>query len=306
MLKTFFKYQSLGNDFVLFDLFSYCRDKSEHEEVRTLVRGPKWANSVRAICHRNFGIGADGVLVLRKNREKREIPEILIFNADGSQAEICLNGLRCVALHLFQKHNFSQAFTIIIGDREVSCCVNLNISGVPEITTNVGSVAYLGSSSVSILAGTFEGHRASIGNPHFIVFQEVSSDWLKKYGGALECHKAFKNKTNVEFVWACPYVQNYAQDKDGKVGLNTENSLAYNMLVHERGCGMTLACSSGAACVTAVLQKLFDLKVNQKLKLCMPGGNVTSWVSEAGDVFLQAPASLVFVGNSAILDLLAV
>jgi len=422
MIKKFIKYQSLGNNFVLYDWYDQLEETIQqalqgvHPDpstpfVRPLVprsdviasRGmePKgrmegtavlgtkgvskgsWPSFVKEICNRNTGVGADGVLILKRN-EQEQLPEMLIFNADGTQAESCLNGLRCVTHYLVTKHGFPASFAIKLGKRLVLCEVDENgsfplsletssndsSSGIREcdqsrderalnlnqsrdergqnlnpsprgvrrsskseggclegyshnilITNNVGSVDYHGTKTVTIFEGSFQGHVASIGNPHFIIFQKIERTWLEKFGASLESHEAFENKTNVEFVWedagslsletssndSSSGIRECEQLGDGREhdfnpsprGSRSDVSRGmpkYHVLVYERGCGTTQACSSGAAAIVGTLLHLKKIEINQKIELVMLGGSVIGWADQQGKVFLQASAQPIFTG----------
>jgi len=261
MLKNFFKYQSLGNDFILFDCY-----KKPETYINQAMADASFPLSVQRLCDRHFGIGADGVLILKGNTSS-SLPEMLIFNAD------------CVALHLHASYNFPSQFKIKAGEKVVECFIlyQKDINEHVLIKTNVGSVNYLGENCINTEQGKFCGHCANIGNPHFIVFQQTSSDWLAKHGSEIEQHKAFSQKTNVEFVWQ-------------------EAPLLFKSLVYERGCGITLACSSGAASIAGVLARLGRIDYDQEFKISMPGGDILCCVDKSEDVNLSAGATLVFSG----------
>lgn len=273
MLKNFLKYQSLGNDFILFD----CYKKPETYTNQALAEG-SFPAYVKKLCDRHFGVGADGVLILKGNTSS-SLPEMLIFNADGSKAEICLNGLRCVALHLHTNYKFPVQFKIKVGGKVVECFIlyEKDFSEQVLIKMNVGSVNYLGETCITTTQGKFCGHCASIGNPHFVLLQQTSLDWLTKYGSEIEKHEAFANKTNVEFVWQ-------------------EAPLHFRSLVYERGCGITLSCSSGAASIAGILAVLNQVAFDQEFTISMPGGDMLCSVDKSGDVNLSAEAKLVFSG----------
>jgi diaminopimelate epimerase len=279
MQQDFFKYQSLGNDFILFDFFKKPFETSsfakalDNSSGRT-VEGEAWSSIAKKLCNRHFGIGADGVLVLLDN-QKLKIPQVLIFNADGSQAEICLNGLRCVAHHLYKNHNFPAQFKIEMGSKLIDCQIEES-NGEIEIVNKIPSPCYFGEKKINVNGAKFCGHVVNVGNPHFVVLQEMDVDWLKKYGHLIEGHKEFAGKTNVEFVWQ-------------------DNESFFNMLVYERGCGLTLACSSGATAVIFLLNVLKKVSGEEKVFLQMLGGELCCWI-EQDWVVLQAKADLVFNG----------
>src|SRR3989338_293477 len=110
-LKHFVKYQSLGNDFIVFDWF-----KKPTSFIQEELKDAQWKEFVIKTCDRHFGVGADGVLIITCCPQEG-VPEILVFNADGSNGQTCLNGLRCVAKHLFDTHHFPKEFRIKMSQR---------------------------------------------------------------------------------------------------------------------------------------------------------------------------------------------
>ena len=205
-VMQFVKYQSLGNDCVL-SIDRYLKSDESGD------LSPEW---VAQVCDRHFGIGADGVIVIErssddiypnklKNRnfDKSKtdsstclgIPLMHVYNADGSRAETCFNGLRCVADYLFCTHNFPDSFCVKTAGKEVFCSV---IKGKDPscrtIRTEVGRVSYFGTKEIKTSQGVFLGHVASIGNPHFIIFQKKDPAWVQRYGGEIESHPFFLTK----------------------------------------------------------------------------------------------------------------
>src|SRR3990172_9516452 len=166
MDKNFLKYQSLGNDFVILDWY-----RKSDPAVQCALTDPSWKKFVIQSCDRHFGIGADGFLVLKHHREN-QLPEVLVFNADGSSAENCLNGLRCIAHYLYTHYSFPSKFSIKIGQHMVDCLVegDKNFPEALSILTTVDFVVYHGQLSIHVNDCLFEGHTAHAGNPHFIVF----------------------------------------------------------------------------------------------------------------------------------------
>ena len=256
--SPFVKYHSLGNDFILFD----WRHKDASAVIDS-VHEPQWGPYVQELCRRHFGIGANGVLVLVQPNE------LLIFNEDGSLAETCLNGLRCAADYLISNGSVQ----IRMGQRLCTCSL---ADGM--IVSEVGRVECDSSETLSIGSETLLGYRVSVGNPHFIIMKETTERWLSCHGKSIESHELFPRKTNVEFVWP------------------TSEPFSYRVLVFERGCGLTLACGSGAAAITGLLANLGRISVGQKLTLQMPGGQIVSWIEPTGRVMLSAQAHQVFSG----------
>ncbi|MBU4269837.1 diaminopimelate epimerase [Candidatus Dependentiae bacterium] len=276
MAENFYKYESLGNDFILIDYFY-----KDADFLKEKLNGPIWKNFVIDSCNRHFGIGADGVLVLKKDISGN-YPELLIFNSDGSQAETCLNGLRCAALHLREYHDINKIFTFKMGKKLINCTINKNI-----ITTKISGLVYSGSKQITLNnKSEFHGHVVNVGNPHFIITKKVTPDWVEKYGKFIESHELFLNKTNVEFVWL-----NFDLNK------NTKSISNYNVLVYERGVGPTLSCGSGASAICWFLYKTRKIVTSQKITLNFLGGYIICWIDKNEFVNLQAKARLVFKGQ---------
>lgn len=284
MLKKFYKYQSLGNDFILFDFY----DK-EYEMIEKIIRSKKWKSLIQQICSRYFNIGANGVLILMqsilnkdfKSKTVKQIPELLIYNSDGSQAEICLNGLRCAALHLNKYHDINKKFAFKIGNKIIKCDTNKD-----KIITKIPDIRYLGSKTIKINQNgkliTLNGHILNSGNPHFVINQKIDKEWLIINGAKIESHQAFENKTNVEFIWQ----KNNSLKKNDNL----------NVLVYERGAGYTLSCSSGATAITWLLYQQKEIPSNKKIKLLFEGGTVNCWIDKNKYVNLEAKADLIFKG----------
>jgi diaminopimelate epimerase len=148
------------------------------------------------------------------------------------------------------------------------------------IRTSVGGIVYQGQKSVKVGKRLVGGHVVSVGNPHFIVFEKTTQEWLATNGKQIESNELFPQRTNVEFVWWASV---------GK---------AIECLVYERGCGMTLACSSGAAAITGLLCNLGALQPLQKLAVRMCGGELVTWIDGDGRIVLQGEACPVFKGET--------
>lgn len=276
MLKNFIKYVSLGNDFILYDWY-----KKPAVFVEQALKDAAWPKFIKEVCDRHWGIGADGVLVVKSSHQS-SFPEMLIFNADGSQAQMCMNGVRAVAHYLFTHYGMQKSFTIRVGLRDITCSFieDKNKGTSIEVVTNVGPALYLEKTTLLTPAGSFDGHSVSVGNPHFVIFQHVEQAWLVEHGKDLETHAYFPERANIEFVW---------EDEAAP--------LTYHLLVYERGCGMTLACSSGVAATLGSLYVLGKIKREQAVVFKMLGGTITGFVDSAENIVLQAAATLVFRGE---------
>jgi len=293
----FVKMQGLGNDYVYVNCF---------EEK---VREP--AKLAQLVSDRHFGVGSDGLILicpstsLRAGPSKTADVRMRIFNADGSEAEMCGNGIRCVAKYTYE-HKLAKAggsfavpgqppcpvsFKIetnkgilTVGlmtddnDKVEKVCVNM---GQPILTSKDIPVKLAGEKIVEepieILGRKLLMTCVSMGNPHAVFFcDDVAAVELEKIGPAVENHSLFPNRTNVHFVQV---------DKPGELTMRT----------WERGSGITLACGTGAcaACVAAVLTGRGERVSTAHL----PGGDLAlNWCREDNCVYMTGPAVEVFEG----------
>lgn len=273
----FWKYHGLGNDFVV------VNGVSEDVEI-----DPAWC---RRICDRHFGIGADGVLYVLDGENGCDAT-MRVINSDGSEPEMCGNGIRCVAKFardtgLVRK----DIFKVWTGAGAKSVSVSRGSDGnVKTATVNMGAPVLEGREIPIDHDGKFvdqpfecEGVKftataVSMGNPHFITFDGIGEENIRKLGPALERHPFFPNRTNVEF----------ASMRDGKIYLD----------VYERGAGWTLACGTGAcaAAVAAVLNGYVSGGAPVEVRL--PGGWLTVKTERDLEcVYMEGPAALVAYGE---------
>ncbi len=265
MIKNFTKFQSLGNDFILFDWLTH-EIFSSREELQT---NRAWKEFVQRNCNRTTGIGADGILVLTK----KMIPHISIFNSDGSYGNMCLNGLRCVALYLYRKHNFAHTFSLLMNNTRIICSV---FNDTVEMSIPLGK--YKTHMSVATTHKVIKGHYVDVGNPHFLIEEHATQEWLSSNAHLIQKHETFCKNVNVSCIWK-------------------KNNNAYQMLTFERGCGITQACSSAIVAAVTMLFATNNLEKNVKTKIHMPGGSVTVWITHENCVLLKAQATHVFNGT---------
>jgi diaminopimelate epimerase len=272
----FYKYHSLGNDFILFDWIDHPLNL-----VHSIIDTPEWPTFVADICLNHFGIGADGVLVLTKPNAKQATATCLMFNKDGTYSEKCLNGIRCSADYLYQYRKFEHTFNLHMGPGLIKCNI-FRESKTAKIVLTINDVQYIKPQTIKYNQQVIHGHIVNAGNPHFIIINQKNNCWLQQYGKIIETHNTFPNKTNIEIV-----------DQDQ----TTPNKDQFSLCVYERGCGITLACGSGAAATMKVLSKLNLIKNNQIIKLIMPGGTLRSYIDD--DLIVQiANAQLVYRGEN--------
>lgn len=270
------KMQGCGNDFVILD----------YEEFKKL--GLEMSEAAKKLCDRNFGIGADGLIIPNTNCAEADIGWFF-YNSDGTTAQMCGNGMRCFAKYVYDKKLVNQKnFSVqtlagiikpqILDDGNVRVNMSkpiLESSKIPFLPLD--NLNY----KISIEEKTFIGNAVSMGNPHFVIF--VSKDdnpmvLAKKYGPYIETSEEFPEKTNVEFV---------------KIISPKEIELA----VWERGCGITLACGTGAC--ASVVAGILNNKLEQSVVVNLPGGKVNiDWEGSKNDfdknVYLTGPAEYSF------------
>ena len=274
----FTKMHGTGNDFVLVDGQRQERD---------------WSHVAVAVCDRHYGVGADGILVVTPSRLADF--RMRMFNPDGSEAEMCGNGIRCFTKYVIEEElspNGRAALTIetLAGIHEVTARVEggsvraVRVGmGRPRFKPAEIPVAASGQDRVIDHPIEAEGQSLlvtclSIGNPHAVAFVDKPvSQWpLAVVGPKVEHHPFFPNRVNFGIV-------------------NVLNRGRLAARVWERGAGATLACGSGA-CAVAVAARLHGL-TDETVSISLPGGDLrVQWDGE-GEVFLEGPAELVFKGT---------
>jgi len=281
MKNNFSKYQGLGNDFIIFDarrnnldhLFSINKD-----------------NFIEHLCNRNFGIGADGIILILESNNKCFV-RMKIYNSDGSEPEMCGNGIRCLIAFLNDNNEINELSEIPIETK--AGLILTSIDGNENIKVNMGEPILspldiptkLLMNSLKVPNGVItlkdqvlNVYAASMGNPHMIVFvNDIEAIPFQEWGSFLEKHNTFPNDTNVHFVEII--------DKSN-----------IKVKVWERGCGPTLACGTGACACLVVTSKLGKTLNNANVYL--PGGKLeVEWPNQSGPVFMQGPALKVFSGE---------
>jgi diaminopimelate epimerase len=255
----FRKYQGLGNDFIVLD--------AARERLTPAV--------VERLCNRHYGIGADGVLLLQDPVSPGARGRMVVINADGSEPEMCGNGLRCVALELARRAGISRGEVVIdTGAGALACQVDGEL-----VEVQMGQLKDEGAIDIPIGQDTHRFARLSIGNPHAVTFAPYDRAGIDRVGPHVATHPSFPRGTNVEFAALTP---------DGGIDL----------VVWERGVGRTLACGTGA-CATVGAACLARLRsFGETVKVNLPGGRLDVTV-ERGTlaVRMRGPAQLVFRGE---------
>jgi len=276
---VFSKYHGQGNDFIIIDAAQKSISFGEEE--------------IQIICDRHLGVGADGLILVKKSEDYDFYMDY--YNMDGSKAEMCGNGIRCMAGFIFDKKLSSESsieIDTLAGVKAIEMEINGNLLG--SISVDMDKPIFdpklipvdlkrdeVFGYKVPVGNRVFNINCISMGNPHCIIFldqdEELGNIPLDVWGPALEKHSIFPNKTNVEFI---------------KMG--EENQI--DMRVWERGVGETLACGTGACAAgvcTIKLRKIKGSEVNVKV----PGGRLeVRWNPPSGSVFLKGIVKHVYDG----------
>lgn len=276
----FTKMHGCGNDYIYINGFT---EKIAQEEKPELVQ---------RISDRNFGIGGDGAIFINPSNEADF--EMEMYNADGSRAEMCGNGIRCVAKYVYDKGLTDKTNISIISCGKIKYLeLFLKDGKVDTVKVNMGApilyaeeipVTIEGEKEkvinepITILDKEYKMTCVSMGNPHAVVFMDdVENLAIEQIGPYFENHKCFPKRTNTEFV-------------------KVIDRKTVQMRVWERGTGETLACGTGccATVVACVLNGLTDETVTVKLL----GGEIDiTWDREANLVYMTGPATTVFDGE---------
>lgn len=272
----FQKYEACGNDYVLVDS-SACGNLD-------------WSRLAKELCKRRFSVGADGLLVVSPAASDEAHARMRIFNPDGSEADMCGNGVRCVAKYVIKNGD-------MYGISDIDSSVSRNIPVVAKIQTNSGvkavtrrnssggecfsvnmGEAKVGKSfTLAVLDRVFSVVPVDVGNPHAVIFLEESVNDFppEKYAPLIENDAMFPNKANVEFA--------FVSSRDEVVSK-----------IWERGVGETLSCGTGACAVFAAALSLG--LVGSRVRIIQPGGTlVTS--SFGSYIILDGEARHVYDGE---------
>jgi len=270
----FVKMEGTGNDYIYLDLI--------HKGIDT-----DFSSLAKKISSRHFGVGGDGLVLILPSSNANY--RMRMFNADGSEAEMCGNAIRCVGKYLFDYGYLNDGkftvetpagiknLTIVETDGECKVSQVQVDMGPPILSGKEIPVTFEMNPVVDVEVMGYRGTAVSMGNPHFVIFVDRITDrQIQVDGPKLEKAPVFPNRVNVEFVQV----------------FNRENIL---VRVWERGSGETLACGTGACAsvVASVLNKLTERKV----KVNLTGGVLQiEWRENNNSVYLTGPAVEVFKG----------
>jgi len=282
MVNPFTKYQGLGNDFILID----------NRKTSTPLYTPKDAEQ---LCNRNFGIGADGIIFALPGENGCDYT-MRIYNSDGSEPQMCGNGIRCMAKFLMEIEgkNLGTEATYTIWTNAGKIIPKVTKNGL--ITVDMGEPILIPAKVPTTLAATkdgiaidspFEalGHQykatcVSMGNPHAVIFVDSFESMNPPFatiGPVIESHPVFPQRVNAEFVQVL-------------------SKKHLKMKVWERGAGPTLACGTGA-CATVVAGALSG-RSDRECTVSLPGGDLEiKWDEASNKIYMTGPAEAVFKGN---------
>jgi diaminopimelate epimerase len=273
----FTKMHGAGNDYIYVDCFAQPAPQDP-------------AALARAVSDRHFGIGGDGLILICP--AEGADAEMRMLNADGSSAEMCGNGIRCVAKYVYD-HGIAQrdSLQIVTADRRFNLDLAIHAAKVERVRVDMGEPIFEPSKIPTTLTGIppveapleVAGRRFAVTcmgtpNPHCVTFVEQATDELVLgYGPKIENDAHFPNRINVEFVEV----------------LNRET---VRQRTWERGSGETLACGSGACavCVAGVLTGRTERRITAKL---LGGDLQLEWDKDSNHVFMTGPAAEVFSGE---------
>lgn len=275
----FTKMHGAGNDYV----YVNCFDENVSDPAATAIK----------VSNRNFGIGSDGLILIMPS-DKADV-RMRMFNSDGSESEMCGNGIRCVAKYAYDHGIVAKTeitaetgagiLTLQLFPNAANKIDRVRVNMGPprlsraEIPMNGTPATQVVAEELTVLDKTFRITCVSMGNPHCIIYvDDVDTFPVATYGPLIENHQLFPRRTNVEFI---------------QIISRTE----VKQRTWERGAGETLACGTGASavCVAGVLNNVTDRKILNHLA----GGDLElEWV-ENGPVFMTGPATEVFSGEIA-------
>lgn len=271
----FFKYHSLGNDYILLDALEKPLSLSQED--------------IRMLCHRHMGIGADGIIVMGSS--ERAVCSMTNYNPDGSEADVSGNGLRCLAKHLYDTGIYPHGEMKVetpAGVRELT--VKTSAGRVRAVEVNMGrpdfrrkAIPMKGEEKealeVPLQAGgrTLKATCLSVGNPHCVLFvDEIERGMVTELGPVIEKHSLFPLRVNVEFA-------------------RVLNVSEMSLRSWERGAGETMASATGAS--AAVAAALRTGRCKRKMHVQLPGGLMEVEITHEGDIVTRGPARRVFRGE---------
>jgi len=257
---SFVKYHGLGNDFIVVD-------------------GPLMdPDRARRLCDRRRGIGADGVLTVLPPTTAGAAATMHIYNSDGSVAAMCGNGVRCVARHLAETGGLAGELVIDTDSGPKRCAIHRDAAGVPSsVSVEMGPARVLGDEELRVAGETLRAVRVSMGNPHAVLFDEPTRERASAIGPAIE--RAVPGGVNVGFA------------RPGPDGID--------LVVWERGAGLTDACGTGACAAAVASVRAGAARAGTPVAVRLPGGSLEITVGEDLErVTMRGPAEKAFAGET--------
>ncbi len=257
----FAKMEGLGNDYIYIN----CFEENIEDPDKLAVK----------VSNRHFGIGSDGLVLILPDNDADFY--MRMFNADGSEAEMCGNAARCVAKYVYEK-GLTDKTELILNTLSGKKKLYLSVNGkkVDTVTVDMGEPVV--GESVILTDRKIKLDCVSMGNPHAVTYVEDINDCMFEITGPeVENDTFFENKTNVEFV-------------------EVADRTSIKIRVWERGSGETLACGTGACAsvVSAVLNGFIERRAEVELK----GGKlIIEWKKEDGHIYMTGPAKFCFEGE---------
>jgi diaminopimelate epimerase len=287
----FAKYHGAGNDFLVVDLRrASAADAAAWQDPATVVRA----------CDRQFGVGGDGVLAILPPTSSGSDARMRVLNSDGSEAEMCGNGIRCVARELVDRLGLAKRELVLdTGAGPLTCQVEPGhvaiLMGAPRLTRR--EIPMTGPADercvdhpFDLPSGTQRLTAVSMGNPHAIMFVGSRAEaWelATTRGPAIERDPLFPNRTNVEFAHAISRTE-------------------IDLVVWERGCGITLACGTGACATTVAATLTGRADPGTPVRVHLPGGTLEITVlADLSNVLMKGPAAHVFDAEIDLAQLIA-
>lgn len=267
MYADYDKYHALGNDYIVID---------PNKSTITLTE-----KNIRLICHRNFGIGSDGILYgpFFHDSSMSQRMSLRIFNPDGSEAEKSGNGIRIFARYLVDQHYVTEKeFALKTAGGTVQ--VELLDKTGHQIKVDMGTAAFDAVNEQLLINNkALQITSLSIGNPHCVILcDNLSTDAVLELGPVLENHSRFPNRTNVQF-------------------LKVIDRRTIQIEIWERGAGYTLASGSSSCAAASTAYKLG--LVDHEINVLMPGGVIQVTIRQDGHVFMTGPVTAVTRGRFA-------
>jgi diaminopimelate epimerase len=260
---AFHKYEGLGNDFVLVE--------AEREDDVS-------ADRARALCDRRYGVGGDGVLLVLPPSGAAAQARMKVINADGSVPEMCGNGLRCAVLHLARARGLREGELVFETGAGLRPCVIDDREGLGLVTVDMGVIRISETLALDLDGDVWELALADAGNPHAVTTRPATRPIIDAVGPRIATHPRFPAGTNVEF----------ARFEEGAVDL----------VVYERGVGVTHACGTGACATVAVGVAAGHIAEGEEVTVRLPGGSLSVKVRADGRAIMRGPARHVFSGEA--------